>query len=190
MKLGLKWVAALALGAVMSAGAHADEASKREKLHERFRLSHIDRTMALMFAAQEKQMPVLLRKLLPAGELTPAQQTDLDAFVLKVHRIVEQAASWDKLEPQFTDIYAAVYSEQEIDGLLAFYRSPVGAEMVAKQPEIVEKSQAVTQTLMPQVQPQVMQAAMEFAQQMQTKYGGSKPPVTAPPPPASKPSSN
>lgn len=189
MKAGMKWAAAIALGAVMSAGAHADEASKRAKLHEMFRLAHIDQTMALMFAAQEKQMPQLLRKLMPAGQMTDAQQADLNAFVLKVHHIVEQAATWDKLEPQFTDIYASVYSEQEVDGLIAFYKSPVGSEMVAKQPQIVEKSQAVTQGLMTQVQPQVMQAAMEFAQQMQAKYG-AKSPATAPPQPGTKPSSN
>ena len=186
MKAGMKWVAGGALAAMLCAGAQADDASKREKLHEMFRLSHVDQTMALMFAAQEKQMPQLLRKLMPAGTITPAQQADLDAFVLKVHHIVEQAASWDKLEPQFTDIYASVYSEQEIDGLIAFYKSPVGSEMVAKQPEVVQKSQAVTQSLMTEVQPQVMQAAMAFAQQMQAKYGDNKPGQTPQPAPASK----
>ncbi|WP_419805513.1 DUF2059 domain-containing protein [Terriglobus sp.] len=186
MKAGAKWIAVLALTATVSMCARADEASKREKLHEMFRLAHTDQTMTLMFAAQEKQMPQLLRKLMPAGTLTTAQQADLDAFVVKVHRIVQQAASWDKLEPQFTDIYASVYTEREIDGLIAFYKSPVGSEMVAKQPEIVDKSQAVTQALMTEVQPQVMQAAMEFAQQMQTKYGSSKPATVPPSKPASK----
>ena len=184
MSAKLKWIAGLVVAAMVPVGAHADEASKRTKLHEMFRLSRTDQTMAMMFAAQEKQMPQLLRRLMPAGQMTPAQEADLDAFVLKVHRIVAQAASWEKLEPQFTDIYATVYSEQEVDGLIAFYKSPVGAEMVAKQPEIVDKSQAVTQSLMAQVQPQIMQAAMEFAQQMQAKYGTKPAPAPAPSKPA------
>jgi uncharacterized protein len=181
MKRTAQWIAALVVAAQLPLAAHADEASKRAKLHEMFQLAHIDRTMATMFAVQEKQLPMLMRKMLPGGTLTVEQQTDLDAFMLKVHNIVTQAASWDKMEPQFTDIYASVYSEQEIDGLIAFYKSPVGAEMVAKQPEIVERSQVVTQSLMQAVQPQVMQAAMEFAQQMQSKYGNGK---QAPAPPA------
>ncbi len=171
MKAGMKWVAGLLLAAAIPMGARADEATKREKLHEMFRLARIDQTMALMFAAQERQLPQMVRKLLPTGQMTEAQQADLDAFVLKVHRILVQAASWDKMEPQFTDIYASVYSEQEVDGLIAFYKSPAGVEMVAKQPEIVEKSQVVTQNLMTQVTPQIMQAVTEFVQQMQAKYG-------------------
>lgn len=176
-----KWIAALAVAAQLPMAAHADEASKRAKLHEMFQLAHIDRTMTTVFAVQEKQLPMLLRNMLPQGTLTAEQQADLDAFMSKIHGIVTQAASWDKLEPQFTDIYAAVYSEQEVDGLIAFYKSPVGAEMVAKQPEIVERSGVVTQSLMRTVQPQVMQAAMEFAQQMQSKYGSGKPAAPAKP---------
>ncbi|GAA3755383.1 DUF2059 domain-containing protein [Terriglobus aquaticus] len=183
MNRGAQWIAGLLLAAALPMATHADEASKRAKLHEMFQLAHIDQTMRIMFAAQEKQMPQLLRKLMPAGTLTAEQQADLDAFIVKVHGIVAQAATWEKLEPQFTDIYASVYSESEIDGLIAFYKSPVGAEMVAKQPEIVERSQAVTQSLMQTVQPQIMQAAMEFAQEMQSKYGSKS---SAPPKPAAK----
>ena len=58
--------------------------------------------------------------------------------------------------------------------------------MVAKQPEIVEKSQVITQQLMTAVQPQVMQAAMEFAQEMQSKYGSGKQGTPSPAQPLSK----
>ena len=174
MNARAKWIAGLVVAAMLPMAAHADDASKRAKLHVMFQLAHIDRTMQAAFSVQEKQLPQLMRKLMPGQTLSPEQQADLDAFVVKVHGIVAQAASWDKLEPQFTDIYAAVYTEGEVDGLIAFYRSPVGAEMVARQPEILERSQAVTQSLITAVQPQVMQAAMEFAQQMQAKYGAGK----------------
>lgn len=174
MKVGAKLIAVVA-AAVFTAGiARADDASKREKLHEMFHLSHIDQLLNQMLDQQRTQLPKLMQRMMPNGTVSPEQQKDLDAFLLKLDGIVRQEASWEKMEPQFTDIYASVYSEQEVDGLIAFYKSPVGQEMVAKQPEIVAKSQTVTQAMFAAVQPQIMQAVIEFANQEKAKYPNAK----------------
>ncbi len=156
---------------------HADDSSKREKLHEMFRLAHIDQAMTQTFQQQVQQLPRMMQAMFPGAKITPEQQKDMDAFMRKVLGIVQTEASWTKLEPQFTSIYASTYSEQEIDGLIAFYKSPVGQEMVAKQPELLNKSQAVTQSMMVDLQPKLRDAVMQFAKEMQAKYpngvGGS-----------------
>ena len=185
MRVGRKWAAGLVLAAIVPMGARADDASKREKLHEMFRLAHIDQTINLMFEQQKQQLPKIMQAILPGGTLTADEQNDLNAFIAKVQGIVQQQASWSKLEPQFTDIYASVYSEQEIDGMIAFYKSPVGQAMVAKQPEVVQRSTSVQQDLLKQIQPQLAQAMRDFVQQMQAKYGGNPPGApTSPKPPA------
>lgn len=156
----------------------ADDASKQAKLHEMFRLAHIDQAMTQAFEQQTQQLPKMMQAMFPGAKITPEQQKDIDAFSKKMLGIVQTEASWTKLEPQFTQIYASTYSEQEIDGLIAFYKSPVGQEMVAKQPELVNKSQGITQNMMVDLQPKMRDAVMQFAKEMQAKYpngaGGSK----------------
>ena len=148
----------------------ADDASKRVKLHEMFQLAHIDQTMTQAFQQQAQQLPKLMQSMFPGAKITPEQQKDVDAFMGKIMGMVQTEASWPKLEPQFTEIYATTYSESEIDGLIAFYKSPTGQEMVAKQPELLTKSQAVTQNIMVNLQPQMRDAVLQFAREMQAKY--------------------
>lgn len=164
----LALVSALTLASTLT--IHADEASKREKIHEMFRLSHVDQTMTQAMAQQAEQVPRFLHSMFPEAKISPEQQKDVDAFQVRVMAMVRESASWQKLEPGFTDIYASTYSEQEIDGLIAFYKSPVGQDMVNKQPEILTKSQAVTQSMMTDLQPKLREAVTQFAQDMQKKY--------------------
>lgn len=164
----IAFATALTLAATLT--AHADDASKREKIHEMFRLAHIDQTMTQAMAQQADQIPKLMHTMFPEAKATPEQQKDIDAFLQRVLAMVHESANWQKLEPQFTDIYASTYQESEIEGLIAFYKSPVGQEMVNKQPEILQKSQAVTQSMMVELQPKLREVVMQFAQDMQKKY--------------------
>ena len=45
-------------------------------------------------------------------------------------------------------IYARVYTAEEMREITGFYRSPVGAKMLAKQPEIIRESMAMAQRLL------------------------------------------
>ena len=166
-----------AMSLLPAAPLRADDTSKREKLHEMFRVAHIDQTMNQAFQQQVQQLPRMMQAMFPGAKITPEQQKDMDTFMQKIMGIVQTEANWTKLEPQFTTIYAYTYSEQEIDGLIAFYKSPVGQEMVAKQPELLTKSQGVTQSIMVDLQPKLRDAVMQFAKDMQAKYpngvGGS-----------------
>ena len=148
----------------------ADDASKQAKLHEMFRLAHIDQTMTQAFQQQARQLPKMMQAMFPGAKVSPEQQKDIDAFLQKMLGIVQTEANWTRLEPQFTQIYASTYSEQEIDGLISFYKSPVGQEMVAKQPELLAKSQTVTEAMMVNLQPKMRDAVMQFAKEMQAKY--------------------
>jgi len=158
------------LGFAATPSAHADDATKRQKIQEYFKLIQIDRSMQQVMSRQIDQAQQLVRGMFPGAKFTPEQQKDMDDFLKRVLAISQESLSWQKLQPEFVDMYASTYSEPEMDGILAFYRSPVGQEMVAKQPEILNKSQALTQEHMKEIQPKLRDAIMQFGQQMQQKY--------------------
>lgn len=152
--------------------AHADDASKRHKIGELFTLIQIDKTMQQVATQQVTQAQRAMKTMFPDAKISPDQQKDLDAFLQKILAITQQSLSWSKLQPQFTDLYASTYTEEEIDGMIAFYRSPVGTAMIARQPEILSKSQAISQAQLAEVQPQLRAAILQFVQQMGAKYPG------------------
>ena len=66
------------------------------------------------------------------------------------------------LEPDFVKLYSDAYSEEEIDGILAFYRSPAGRTMLAKAADLTESSIAISQRRMAAVAPKIQEAIDQF----------------------------
>jgi hypothetical protein len=99
------------------------------KAHQLFTVMHMERTKKLMTSihAWEAQM-------LPQNTETPAQKNEQAAFEAKLTAVVMGELSWQKLEPDFAKLYAANYTAEQLDGLIAFYGSPLGQAVLAKTP--------------------------------------------------------
>ena len=91
---------------------------------------------------------------------------------------VERYVTWSELRPRISDLYARAYTQPELRGLIAFYRSPVGRRSAAVMPDITRQSASigaeVVQAHLPQLQ-QMIQARMAELQ------GGTGTPEKAPP---------
>ena len=59
----------------------------------------------------------------------------------------------EKTEALSIEAYAATFTLEELEGLIAFYQSPVGQKFIEKQPQLMtalmQQSTALTQSLMP-----------------------------------------
>jgi len=162
--------------------AHADDASKRVKIDQLFTLLHMQKNTNALVDMQSQQVKKMLPGLFPNLKITPEQQKDFDAFLEKMTAISRESLDWNKLEPKFIDIYAATYDEPTVDALLAFYRSDAGQTMIAKQPELIQKSQAITQQQVVEMQPKMRETFQQFMAEMQKKYPTQPAPATQPAP--------
>lgn len=88
------------------------------------------------------------------GELTPQIRQVLRDFM-------DEHFRYEDLEPQFIQVYADAFTEQELRDLAAFYRTPLGQRVVETLPEITAASQRIAMERMQAVMPQLMQAIME-----------------------------
>jgi len=118
---------------------------------------------------------------------TPAQQKLVDDYINQVQSITQGAVSWEKVKPVIVQVYSDTYTDQELDGILAFYHSPAGQALVAKSPQLMNKTMQLVQSQVSTVQPQLQQANEEFTRKMKEL---SSPPASSPAPataPAAKP---
>ena len=81
----------------------------------------------------------------------------------KVFALLSSNLSWDKLKPSFLKLYADAFTDDELDGLLAFYRSPAGQAMISKTPALMTKANQVVQQAMSQVAPELQKLIAESA---------------------------
>jgi hypothetical protein len=119
-----------------------------------------------------------------ADHATPEQQKQITDFQQRVMDTVNQKIGWKALEPDFISLYSSTYTEEELDGIIAFYKSPVGQKMIEKTPELTAKSTQVTQQKMSELQPLLNQMVQDFMKQMAASTGTPAPAQRTPPAPA------
>ena len=131
------------------------------KIQQLLIVIHVDRNLQQAVDVLLQQVNDMSRKQLPGTEVTDAQQKKLADFQQKIFQLVTSELNWAKFEPEYIKIYDA-YTEEEIDGILAFYKSPAGVAMLAKSPAITAKTVQLSQERLKLVQPQMTQLMSDF----------------------------
>ena len=145
--------------------AHADEASRQAKVEQLFTLMHMDRTIQEMTDGMMAQMTGIMKQQI-GSTMSPQQKAIYDDFVKQMSTLVTGAVSWKQLEPEYVKLYAQDFSDEELDGLIAFYKSPTGQAFVEKTPELTRQSNALSQERVMALMPKIQELAGQFAQKM------------------------
>jgi hypothetical protein len=98
-------------------------------------------------------------------KLTEEQQRLVDAMPAKITALMREEMSWTKMEPIYVGIYQETFTQEEIDGLIGFYRSPVGQSFVAKMPVVMHRSMSIMQVQMQSLIPKLKQAMEELVRE-------------------------
>ena len=167
--------------------AHADDASKRAKVGEVLVLTKTDAVSQQMLASfPERVKAVASRQIMVQAANTPEQKKLAADYLDQMGKIAGTGADWKAVEPKLVDLYMATFSEPELDGMIAFYKSPAGQAMVTKTPELSNKTLQILQAPINALAPQFEAATKAYQTNMQntSPAGGSgdaapsKPPTT------------
>jgi hypothetical protein len=110
-----------------------------------------------------------------------ADKQEVAALQKKMLDEIMSAMEPQRLKDDMAKIYSEVFTKQEMEGLAAFFSTPLGEVMAAKNPEVQEKLGAIVQARMMEVMPRVQQMGRDFAAQQKAKKeaaGGAAPAVT------------
>jgi len=155
MRLKLLLFSSILLCANVSA-VRADEAGRMAKAEEFLRVSHTEQMLNQTMSAVLSQTKSGVMQKMFGITLTPEQTKQSEDLQVKLGEILTSVLSWEKLKPIYVKLYADTYTEQEMDGIIAFYKSPAGEAMLAKNPLIMTKANELVQqqmaTAMPQIQ--------------------------------------
>jgi hypothetical protein len=126
--------------------------------------------------AQVKQMasPVPL----PA-EATPEQRQRAEAFRNKILDLSMESAKG--MIAQMDQLYADIYSEAELKAMVAFFKSPEGQSMLAKQPQVMQRVMVMAQAMQRDLMPKMQQMMAEMKTEMKAEKDAAKAAETPPP---------
>ncbi len=132
-----RWILMLAVVMVVAPmGARADEASKQAKVKELFAVMHMDHSLDRMRGSMEQQVQATAKNASGTEQMTPEKKKMQQEFIDNSMKVVDQSFGWPVLEAGYVKLYADTYTEAELDGILAFYKSPAGHALLTKTPEL------------------------------------------------------
>ncbi|MEO7030007.1 MAG: DUF2059 domain-containing protein [Acidobacteriaceae bacterium] len=158
----------LALFLFAPLAAHAETpSSKQAKAEELLQLTHMDHMMTQMLDQLSARMKSTADEQAANMHMTPKQKIIYDDYQQKLNQLLAGNLTWDKMKPIMVQVYSNTYTDQELDGILNFYRSPAGQAMVAKSPELMTKTRTAMMDRMGSLQSQVQQLSKDLGEKMQ-----------------------
>ncbi len=98
--------------------------------------------------------------------LTPQKQAILDDMRTKMLAAMDEALNWDTLLPIYMRTYRESFTQDEIDGITAFYKSPAGQAFVKKMPFVMQNMMSEIQTVMKPMRQKLMEIRQQTQQQL------------------------
>lgn len=109
--------------------------AKEADIRQLLDLTKASAMVTQLMGGMEQGIKPLMTSALPAGEY---REKLVDLFFVKFHSKIESSNFVDLVVP----VYDKYYTREEIDGLIQFYKTPLGQKMVAIAPKLSADLQA------------------------------------------------
>lgn len=148
-----------AIGLSTAAVAATPSAASVDKLME---LTSTEVTIGAMYNFVQQFMRQELQRGIAGKTTTPEQRRQLEAVPDKFLNELKEQVNWAKIKPVFNQIYRDVFTQEEVDGLIAFYQTPAGKAYLTKMPQVIQKSTTLGQSQLQNIMP-LAKAAVDKA---------------------------
>jgi hypothetical protein len=144
----------LVLALCVPLAARADEASHRAKAEQLMTLLHTEETVQRISDTITKQVDDAAQKGLSTTP-SPDQQAKFDDFKKQAAQTIDAQVGWKSLKDGFADVYTKNFTEEQLDAIIAFYKTPAGAALLANMPTVNEEVSKLGNARMTALQPQL-----------------------------------
>jgi len=136
---------------------------------------HFEEMMERALAQQKKMIAGQFQQVATRMVAQGVDPAEAVAFQKKLSDEVMTILDPKQLKQDVTKIYSEVFTKQDLDQLGAFFTTPLGEMLSAKQPAVQEKLGTVIQGRMAEVMPRVQKMGAEFAAAQKAKAAGGAP---------------
>ncbi len=107
-------------------------------------------------------------------QMSPADRRraneDLQVFTKRLLTLTTDALAWEKIKPLYVRVYSDTFSTEELQGALAFFKTPAGQAWNAKTPALASAMMQGTQERMAALTPVVQKMSQDFLDEVRRKY--------------------
>lgn len=90
------------------------------------------------------------------------KEASVQKYFNELETLLHEDLSWEKMKAPLIDVYARVYTLEEVKAINEFYESPVGKKLLEKMPLVINESMQVSQRLVKDMMPKIQALAAEL----------------------------
>jgi len=151
-----------------AADAPPTEASIRQLLEA----THAQKLVDSMISQMDTLMKNAMAQATQGQQLSPKLQKEIGQIETDMMTEMKSVLDWNKLVPMYVRVYQKSFSQQEIDGMLAFYKTPTGQALLNKMPLVLQNTMTeVQQMIQPTIQ-HLQQKQQQIAAEVQAEKKG------------------
>ena len=112
-------------------------------------------------------MKASLEQALQGRKPSPEEQQVIDSYRAKLSQVMADQLTMARLQPLYVQLYTQYFTQEEVDGLIAFYQSPAGRSMVVKMPQLMQGLMAALPAFMAPALEQIRTLSQQMAKDLQ-----------------------
>ncbi len=168
MKTFISFLLILGCAALTQAAAPSD--SSINELMNAMRLeTMLNQAVKQVDEGMSKGMEQRLQSVLQGKELNIEQKLAVEKFRTKFSQIVRDELSYAKVKSIYFQSYRETFTQEEVDAITAFYRSPAGKAMTEKYPAIMQKANTLMQARIGPMAAKMDVLFQDFAKELSDK---------------------
>jgi hypothetical protein len=101
-----------------------------------------------MFGQMKGMMDSSMKQATQGKTLTKDETAAQEKLESKMLDLMKEELSWAKLEDLYLKVYRESFTQEEVNGVIAFYKSPAGQAYVKKMPVVMQKTMTEMQQRM------------------------------------------
>lgn len=138
--------------------AFADEAHRRELAEQFLNVNKVKEQVDMMY---EKVEGIIISQL-EAADIPDEREKNIKAMQKIAIDLIYEGLSWESLKEEYIQLYAETFTEEELEGIIEFSKSPLGKKMAEKSPVLMQKSMEIGRQHAQQVMPEVQKAIQDY----------------------------
>ena len=143
----MKILTILAVAALLVVRVHA-EAPSRKSINRLLEVTQASKLSATMSDQMTQMMEGSIGQAMGGKDLSAAESQAAEKMMKDLSAQIKDAVSFEHTRDIYVQVYSETFTQEEVDGLIAFFSSPIGQSYITKTPLIAQRTSALMQERM------------------------------------------
>jgi hypothetical protein len=168
-------IVALSCSIALSVGFAADNPPSEASIKQLLEAGQAHKLLDAMVGQMDAYMKQAMQQATQGQRITPEIQKDIERRQAEMMTAMKEVLDWNKLEPMYVRIYQKSFTQGEVDGLIAFYKTSTGQALLSKMPVVMQNTLNELQQMMQPMMQRIGRMQQEVVAEIQAekkKTGG------------------